>query len=80
MLELKSGEKVSLTNGAEATVVKELGRGGQGIVYLVELGGQKMALKWYLNKPTDWFYRNLEDNIAKGSPSEAFLWPEYLTM
>ena len=53
MLELKSGEKVSLTNGAEATVVKELGRGGQGIVYLVELGGQKMALKWYLNKPTD---------------------------
>lgn len=80
MLELKSGEKVSLTNGSEATVVKELGRGGQGIVYLVELGGQKMALKWYLNKPTDRFYRNLEDNIAKGSPSEAFLWPEYLTM
>ena len=79
MLELKSGEKVSLTNGMEATVVKELGRGGQGIVYLVELGGQKMALKWYLNKPTDWFYRNLEDNIAKGAPSEAFLWPEYLT-
>ncbi len=80
MLELKKGEKVSLTNGSEATVIKELGRGGQGIVYLVELGGQKMALKWYLNKPTDWFYRNLEDNIAKGAPSEAFLWPEYLTM
>ena len=80
MLELKNGEKVSLTNGLEATVVKELGRGGQGIVYLVEIDGQKMALKWYLNKPTDWFYRNLEDNIAKGSPSEAFLWPKYLTM
>ncbi len=79
MLELKNGEKVSLTNGLEATVVKELGRGGQGVVYLVELDGLKMALKWYLNKPTDWFYRNLEDNIAKGTPSEAFLWPEYLT-
>ncbi len=79
MLELNNGEKVSLTNGMEATVVKELGRGGQGIVYLVELGGQQMALKWYLNKPTDWFYRNLEDNIFKGAPSEAFLWPEYLT-
>lgn len=73
MLELNNGEKVSLTNGMEATVVKELGRGGQGIVYLVELGGQQMALKWYLNKPTDWFYRNLEDNISKGAPSEAFL-------
>lgn len=80
MLELKTGEKVTLTNGSEATILKELGRGGQGIVYLVELGGQKMALKWYLNKPIDWFYRNLEDNIAKGAPSEAFLWPEYLTM
>lgn len=80
MLELKTGEKVTLTNGTDATIVKELGRGGQGIVYLVEIGAQKMALKWYLNKPTDWFYRNLEDNIAKGAPSEAFLWPEYLTM
>ena len=26
MLELKTGEKVSLTNGLEATIVKELGR------------------------------------------------------
>ena len=68
MLELKSGEKVSLTNGLEATVVKELGRGGQGIVYLVELGGQRMALKWYLNKPTDWFYKNLEENVMKACP------------
>lgn len=79
MLELKTGEKVTLTNGSETTIIKELGRGGQGIVYLVELGGHKMALKWYLNKPTNWFYKNLEDNIAKGAPSEAFLWPEYLT-
>ena len=45
MKELKPKEKVSLTNGSTATIVKELGRGGQGIVYLVEVGGQKMALK-----------------------------------
>jgi predicted Ser/Thr protein kinase len=64
MLELKTGDRVTLTNGSEATIVKELGRGGQGIVYLVELGGQKMALKWYLNKTTEWFYKNLEENIA----------------
>ena len=37
MEELKNGEKVKLTIGSEAEVVKELGRGGQGIVYLVEL-------------------------------------------
>lgn len=49
MEELKKGEKVKLTIGSEATVVKKLGRGGQGIVYLVELGGQQMALKWLVN-------------------------------
>lgn len=80
MVELKKGDKVSLTNGSQAVIVNELGRGGQGIVYLVEVGGQKMALKWYINKPSDWFYKNLEENISKGAPSEAFLWPEYLTM
>ena len=46
MIELKIGESVSLTNGAQAKIVKELGRGGQGIVYLVEVNGQNMALKW----------------------------------
>lgn len=80
MEELKKGEKVKLTIGSEAAVVKELGRGGQGIVYLMELGGQQMALKWYLNPPSDKFYKNLEGNIQKGAPSDAFLWPEYLTM
>lgn len=50
MIELKNGESVSLTNGSQAKVVKELGRGGQGIVYLVEVGGQKMALKWILQQ------------------------------
>ena len=80
MVELKPNDKVSLTNGSTATIVKELGRGGQGIVYQVEVGGQNMALKWYLNNPGDWFYKNLEENVAKGSPSDAFLWPEYLTM
>lgn len=79
MIELKIGESVSLTNGTQAKIVKELGRGGQGIVYLVEVNGQNMALKWYFNNMGDWFYRNLEENATKGAPSEAFLWPEFLT-
>lgn len=79
MKELKNNDKVKLSGGLEATVVKELGRGGQGIVYLVELLGKKMALKWYINAPGDKFYRNLEENVKKGAPSDAFLWPEYIT-
>ena len=78
-MELKKGSKVNLTIGSQATIIKELGRGGQGIVYLVELGGQQMALKWYLTPPEDKFYKNLERNITAGAPSDAFIWPEYLT-
>ncbi|WP_289189176.1 serine/threonine protein kinase [Xylanibacter rodentium] len=79
MRELKSGDKVNLTNGTQAKIIKELGRGGQGIVYLVDLAGKQMALKWYLKAPDNKFYKNLEENISKGAPSDAFLWPEYLT-
>lgn len=78
-MELKPGQSVSLTIGDKATVIKELGRGGQGIVYLVKVGGKDMALKWYINPPDDKFYRNLEKNVTAGAPSEAFIWPEYLT-
>ncbi len=79
-MELNKGDKVNLTIGSQATIIKELGRGGQGIVYLVELGGQQMALKWYTNPPDDKFYKNLEHNIMAGAPSDAFIWPEYLTL
>lgn len=78
MSELKPGSLISLTIGEQARVIKVLGRGGQGIVYLVDVRGHQMALKWYLNAPDDAFYRNLEHNISSGAPSDAFLWPEYL--
>lgn len=79
MSELNKKSVVSLVSGKNATVIKELGRGGQGIVYLVEIDGEQKALKWYLNAPDDKFYRNLENNIVSGAPSDAFLWPEDLT-
>lgn len=44
MAELKKGDKVALTSGGYVTIDKELGRGGQGIVYLVDLNGEKKAL------------------------------------
>lgn len=80
MAELIAGQKVNLTIGSQATIIKELGRGGQGIVYLVELDGQKMALKWYHTPPEQAFYKNLEHNVNAGAPSDAFIWPEYVTL
>lgn len=80
MAELSIGQKVNLTIGSQVTVLKELGRGGQGIVYLVDLGGAKMALKWYHTPPEDSFYKNLEHNVQAGTPSDAFIWPEYVTV
>lgn len=72
MAELNKQSVVSLVSGKNATIIKEIGRGGQGIVYLVEIDGEQKALKWYLNTPDDKFYRNLEHNIISGAPSDAF--------
>lgn len=81
---LEKGESIPITDTSEAIVEKELGAGGQGIVYLVNYQGQKYALKWYfydkLRHP-DKFYKNLIDNINDGPPegNKKFLWPKYIT-
>jgi len=79
MTELKTGSRIILENGDNITIEKELGQGGQGIVYLVDYRGKKMALKWYTQKDSDKFYSNLKNNIKNGAPSEDFLWPMFLT-
>ena len=79
MIELKTNQKVPLEIGGNCTVKKELGRGGQGIVYLVDLNGKDMALKWYTSIPEDSFYKNLKNNVSSQAPSDAFIWPLYLT-
>lgn len=78
MIELSKGTKITLSNGGYVTIKKELGRGGQGIVYLVDYNGKDVALKWYLNAPDSCFYTNLNNNILNGAPSDAFLWPKAL--
>ena len=79
MLELKKGMTVHLTDGGTAVVEKELGRGGQGIVYAVKTDSGMMALKWYTDRPDDRFYDNLAENIKNGAPSDVFLWPLHIT-
>lgn len=78
MTELKPGTLVKLTVD-HIKVIKELGRGGQGIVYLAEYKGNQYALKWYTQKYPDIFYNNLKFNVEQGAPSKAFLWPLMIT-
>jgi DNA-binding helix-hairpin-helix protein with protein kinase domain len=81
MAELKEKETIDTAGFKQVRVEKLLGDGGQGWVYLVDYEGKKMALKWYkdgvLKNPAK-FYANLENNIKKGPPSPAFLWPKDL--
>lgn len=79
MAELKPGTQVRLRNNTICTVKKELGRGGQGIVYLVDYQGGDYALKWYTMEYGAAFYDNLERNVNKGAPNSSFLWPLAIT-
>lgn len=82
MTELKIGQEIEMEYGEHAKVLKVIGSGGQGIVYLVEFNGMKWALKWYdinkIKKPQE-FRANIQNNINDGAPSNKFLWPKYLT-
>ncbi len=82
MAELTLGTVLKTDFGAPIKVEKLLGEGGQGFVYLVDYAGEKKALKWY--KPeairdSKAFYDNLKNNVRRGSPDKAFLWPEAIT-
>ena len=55
-MELKEGTEIKLLNGKICTIDKELGRGGQGIVYLVDYCGGDYALKWYTKNYSSDFY------------------------
>jgi len=81
MQEFKKGDKVNLLGVSSAIVEKELGRGGQGIVYEVKIDDKFYALKWYTCKfnNKDAFRKNLENNISMGTPDSKFLWPLFLT-
>ncbi len=83
MTEFGKGTRIPLAQGGEVVVAEKLGEGGQGIVYRVKAMGGDYALKWYhkkaLKNPKR-FYNNLKNNIAKGAPTDAFLWPRFLTV
>ena len=76
---LKQNDKIKISTGGEATILEELGSGGQGTVYKVQYGGKEYALKWYHETGKPEFYDNLKRNVAKGAPASFFLWPLFLT-
>lgn len=82
MSELKIGTTVRLSNGRTCKVKKEIGRGGQGIVYAVDYGGKDYALKWYIASDiinSKAFYKNLSNNVNAGAPAQNFIWPLAVT-
>lgn len=82
---LAVGTVIKTKYGGSIKVEKYLAEGGQGEVYVVACNGgkEKKALKWYktaaLGKDPRAFYENIEENIKRGSPDKAFLWPEDIT-
>lgn len=83
MSTLKVGDTVKMKYGGKAEVLAEFGSGGQGTVYKVLYNGKEYALKWYhkgvFGGKEQEFYKNLENNIQKGAPTKAFLWPLGIT-
>jgi len=82
MADLPKGRAIQTKDFKKIIVGDKLGEGGQGAVYKVDYNGALKALKWYSGKKIanpKKFYENLENNIKKGKPANAFLWPEAIT-
>lgn len=82
MKEFQKGQRIKTVSGGELEVVQKLGEGGQGVVYKVNYNGKSLALKWYFGNKlnnADKFYRNIQNNIKQGAPTNAFLWPLEIT-
>ena len=82
MKEFPKGQRIKTVSGSKLEVVQKLGEGGQGVVYKVNYNGKPLALKWYFSNKlnnADKFYRNIQNNIKQGAPTNVFLWPLEIT-
>lgn len=74
---LKPGMTYTSKSGLTFKLIKQIGNGGQGAVYLVDVKGKQMALKMYHPaqcKPAQAVL--LKKIVALQSPSPDFVWPE----
>jgi hypothetical protein len=82
MMNLPKGYSIKTKTGKTVKVMGVIGEGGQGVVYKVDYNGVPKALKWYTGKKIKHpkkFYDNLDNNIKRGAPTAAFLWPLDIT-
>ncbi len=85
MSALNPGDEVRKEYGGTVRINRLIGEGGQGEVYSVTDNGREYALKWYKKsylsgiQDVNGFYKNLEKNIERHAPTDAFLWPLGLT-
>ena len=59
-------------------ILRGLGAGTQGQVFAVDVGGEELALKWYLPAciaRDPHLKRRLNDSISRSAPNADFLWP-----
>ena len=71
---LKIGTKLPAAAGQECIVDKYIGAGGQGEVYQVKIGRERLALKWYFEQNQQAaLKKSLEVLIARKAPSRRFL-------
>jgi DNA-binding helix-hairpin-helix protein with protein kinase domain len=82
MQTLPSGTALHCLESHQSCVIRDLiGEGGQGEVYLVTVGGEERALKWYNDlvlRVDQTLQRRLQLAIDMGAPSSHFLWPQEL--
>jgi len=73
---LRANQILSTSTSQQCKVIQFLGSGGQGEVYEVELGGKRLALKWYYpNNVSKRQIESLQGLIEAGAPNGKFLWP-----
>ena len=77
-MKFKKNDTITVGDADKIVIEDFLGDGGQGEVYLVSYKGSKYALKAYKHEESDDFRYNLKNNIERGAPSPAFLWPKML--
>jgi DNA-binding helix-hairpin-helix protein with protein kinase domain len=77
--DLSVGQEIRLRNaGTTGIVGRKLGAGGQGAVYLADVGGRQLALKWYhphVVQLDTTLRERIERLVQEGPPDKRFLFP-----
>ena len=77
--QLAQGQIIRLMGGGTTGIVGPMiGSGGQGAVYICDVGGRRLALKWYhanVVQQDKTLRERITRLVALGPPDERYLWP-----